>query len=69
MKLTLGWGLDIAPPFLSSALERDDLSVLHPGYFNPGRKHPWYIGGWMGPYASLGISEFQSTEKSAPKGN
>jgi hypothetical protein len=45
----------IAPPFLTWAVDGGEWSTSHPGNFNPGERAPGthWIGGWVGPTASL----------------
>jgi hypothetical protein len=42
--------------FLTSALGEGEWSDSHPGHFTPGERVPGihWIGGWVGPRASLG---------------
>jgi hypothetical protein len=58
----------MVPPFLTSALD-DEWSGSSPGRFTPEEKAPGthWIGGWMGPRASLDAVEYRvsiSTELS-----
>jgi hypothetical protein len=43
------WEWNIAPPFLTLELDRDESSVLRRGRFIPGGRAPGthYIGSWM----------------------
>jgi len=45
--------------FLTSALERSEWSASRPGYFTPRERAPGthWIGGWVGPSASLDAME------------
>jgi hypothetical protein len=50
------WGRgDIAPPFLTSALDGGEWSALRPYRFTHGESAPCthWIGGWVGPGAGL----------------
>jgi hypothetical protein len=38
------WSGDIAPPFLSSALDGDERAAARPGRFNLGERDPVSIG-------------------------
>jgi hypothetical protein len=54
------WGSGgIAPPFLTSALDRGEQSASHSGSFIPRERAPGthWIEGCVGPGASLGIME------------
>jgi hypothetical protein len=54
------WGSgDIAPPFLTSALDGDEWSASRPGCYTPGEVAPntHWIGGWVGPRAGLNAVE------------
>jgi hypothetical protein len=48
-------GGGIAPPFLTSALDRDEWSASRPGRLTLGERAPsiHWIGGWLGSRASL----------------
>jgi hypothetical protein len=45
----------IAPPFLTSALDRGEWSASRPSYFTSGEESPGthWIGGWVDPKAGL----------------
>jgi hypothetical protein len=54
------WGHgDIAPPFLTSALDGGELSASRLCHFTPGEGAPGIccIGGWVGPRVSLDTVE------------
>jgi hypothetical protein len=55
---TLGSG-GIASLFLTSALDGGEWSASRPGRFNLGERAPGnhWIGGWVGPIASLDAME------------
>jgi hypothetical protein len=55
---TLGSG-GIAPPFLTSVLDGNELSALRPCRFTPGETGPstHWIGGWVGLSVGLDIME------------
>ena len=50
---------DIAPLFLTSALDAGEFSALRFGHFAPGERDPvsQWIGGWLGTRADLYVSE------------
>jgi hypothetical protein len=52
-------GVEVAPPFLTSALDRDYWSASRPGHFSPGGIAPFthWIRGWLGPKAGLDAVE------------
>jgi hypothetical protein len=53
------WSGGIIPPFLTSALDGVEWSASRPGGFTPGEIGPgtYWIGGWVGPRAGLGVVE------------
>jgi hypothetical protein len=53
------WGGVIAPSFVTSALDANELSASRPSRFTLGEGTPgtYYMGGWVGPRAGLNAVE------------
>jgi hypothetical protein len=62
-------GVEIPPPFLTSALDGCEWSASRPGRFTPREMAPGtqWIGGWMGPRA--GLDTVKKRKILAPAGN
>jgi hypothetical protein len=58
MKMYEGVG-DLAPPFLTSALNGSEWLASRSRYFTPGKIDPdaHFVGGWLGPKTGLNAVE------------